>query len=87
MKKADEMTQEEATKKLNELKIEVDKGLQKNEHKLEKTDSVSHTITGTEPKERSEKEKAHSQLETLRERSTTCSTSERIEDKSSAHFQ
>ena len=81
MKKADEMTQEETTKKLNELKIEVDKGLQKNEHKLEKTDSVSHTITGTEPKERSEKEKAHSQLETLRERSTTCSTSQAASPK------
>ena len=32
---------------------------------MEKTDSGSHTITGTNPRERSE---AHSQLETLRER-------------------
>ena len=57
LKKADEMTQEEIAKKLKELKIEVDTELQKNEHKLEKTDSLSHMITGTKPKERLGKEK------------------------------
>ena len=67
--KDDEIDQEQMTKRLEEVRIEAEEGLQKNEQTLEKTDSLSETITGAKPKERSDK--PHSQLEILREISTS----------------
>ena len=67
--KDDEIDPKQMTKRLKEVRIEAEEGLQKNEQTLEKTDSLSETITGAKPKERSDK--PHSQLEILRERSTS----------------
>ena len=67
--KDDEIDPKQMTKRLKEVRIEAEEGLQKNEQTFEKTEILSQTITGAKPKERSDK--PHSQLEILRERSTS----------------
>ena len=74
-KETDKSDQEEITKRfLKEVRVDVEERLEKNEHKHEATDSLSEKITGAKPKERSEK--PHTQLETLKDRSTSQAAAE-----------